>query len=78
LESTSDALKSALQDDHVVSVSIDADDIMLYESGVILKKDCRYKALNHDIAAVGYKDNYFIIRNSWGPTWGEKGYLRME
>ncbi|MDX1909652.1 MAG: S8 family serine peptidase [Bacteroidia bacterium] len=29
----------------------------------------------HAVAIVGYtSDNYFIIRNSWGPEWGNQGY----
>jgi C1A family cysteine protease len=55
----------------VVSVAIDAKPILDYESGVISTEDCVYSGPNHDIAAVGYADNYFIVKNSWGPTWGE-------
>lgn len=28
----------------------------------------------HAVAIVGYFDNYFIIRNSWGTAWGDNGY----
>jgi C1A family cysteine protease len=70
-------LKAGLQE-RVISVSIDADSIMDYESGVMPTADCHYRGLNHDIAAVGYADNYFIVRNSWGPSWGENGYIRFE
>jgi C1A family cysteine protease len=33
----------------------------------------------HAVVAVGYDDSrrVFIVRNSWGPTWGAKGYCFM-
>ena len=33
----------------------------------------------HAIACVGYDDttNYWIMRNSWGPNWGDKGYFYL-
>nr|CAD7592912.1 unnamed protein product [Timema genevievae] len=38
--------------------------------------------LNHAISLWGYvNDNnrsYFILKNSWGPAWGEKGYMRLQ
>lgn len=63
----------------VVSVAIDAYGIMQYSSG-IFAGSCG-TALNHGVAAVGYgtesgKD-FWIVRNSWGTSWGEQGYFRM-
>ena len=38
--------------------------------------------VNHAVVCVGYgvtSDNvgYWIIKNSWGPNWGENGYIRL-
>ena len=38
--------------------------------------------IDHAILAVGYgqEDNkwYYIVKNSWGSSWGEDGYIRIE
>ena len=65
----------------VVSVAIEVqDDFMFYNEGVYHNSECGDR-LNHGVAAVGYNsessDPYFIVRNSWGPSWGLGGYVRM-
>ena len=66
-----------------VSVSIDAGGsaFQFYSSG-IFTGDCGTE-LDHGVTAVGYgtsKDgtNCWLIKNSWGTGWGEKGYIRMQ
>ncbi len=41
---------------------------------------CYYTTANHAIALVGWNDtgNYWILRNSWGSSWGESGYMRID
>jgi C1A family cysteine protease/chitodextrinase/putative hemolysin len=41
-----------------------------------------YTTTNHAISLVGWgndatEGDYWILRNSWGPTWGENGYMRI-
>ncbi|KAK7265607.1 hypothetical protein RJT34_33229 [Clitoria ternatea] len=66
-----------------VSVAIEASgyDFQFYSEGVFTG-DCG-SDLDHGVAIVGYgatKDGtkYWIVKNSWGSEWGEKGYIRMQ
>ncbi|XP_020235764.1 vignain [Cajanus cajan] len=66
-----------------VSVAIDAGgyDLQFYSEGVFTGY-CSTE-LNHGVAVVGYGTtvdgtSYWIVKNSWGPEWGEKGYIRMQ
>ena len=66
-----------------VAVTIDAShqSFHFYESGVITFDDCG-EAENHGVLAVGYGYDanygpYWLVRNSWGTSWGEGGYFRL-
>ena len=65
-----------------VAVQSNSRGFMFYKSGII-SSQCGTN-LDHAITAVGYgKDaatgmEYYIVRNSWGPNWGENGYVRIQ
>lgn len=74
-----------------VSVAIEADSrvFQLYAGGVLTEADgvCG-TMLDHGVLVVGYgteethdgteKIPYWIVKNSWGPEWGEGGYVRLQ
>jgi len=63
-----------------VSVAVDAGMFQTYSSG-ILTGLCG-AALDHGVLAVGYDDTgstkYWKVKNSWGTSWGENGYIRLQ
>ncbi|CEO98669.1 unnamed protein product (mitochondrion) [Plasmodiophora brassicae] len=75
------ALKAAVAQ-QPVAVAIEADQLsfQFYDSGV-MTGECG-TSLDHGVLVVGYgEDNgvkYWKIKNSWGDSWGEDGYIRIE
>jgi len=72
------ALKAAVAL-HPVSVAVEADKqaFQFYKKGIIKAgPKCGYK-LDHGVLAVGYTADYWIVKNSWGSSWGESGYIRL-
>jgi len=77
---SSDSLKAALVNSPVsVLIQADEDTFQHYKSGV-LTKDCGAK-LDHSVLLVGYQEidgqEAYIVKNSWGPTWGQEGYIYL-
>jgi C1A family cysteine protease len=80
--------ESALQDAVAavgpVAVAIDVTaDFFAYRSGVFYDPTCSADRLRHAVLVVGYGTNattgqdYWIVKNSWGTSWGANGYVHM-
>ena len=81
-KSFGEVLKSALKA-QPVSITVKADkDMQHYKSGV-LSIPCNGSQINHAVLAVGYgfalsKGRHVKVKNSWGTTWGDGGYMLMD
>lgn len=63
-----------------ISVAINGDTIRNYAGGIFNNILCPNE-LNHGIVVIGYgaldDNDYWILKNSWGASWGEQGFIRM-
>ncbi|XP_047531379.1 cathepsin L-like [Vanessa atalanta] len=79
-----DTLKNAVATVGPVSVVIDANQaaFQFYTTGVYYDDECDSNNLNHAMLVVGYGTDkeggdYWLVKNSWGRSWGRLGYIKM-
>lgn len=83
-------LKTKLANVGPLSALLDATNLQFYDSGVWSGQvedhpflGCSTEYLNHAILLAGYgtdeatKQDYWLVKNSWGVKWGEEGYFRI-
>lgn len=68
-----DSLKSAC-DKQPISITINCMPWMSYKGGILTNCPA---GTNHAVLLAGYTDTYWLVKNSWGASWGESGYIRL-
>lgn len=69
------ALMSGLQNGPVSAAIDSGGSFRLYKGGVF--GECG-TALDHGVLVVGYDAEAWIVKNSWGASWGDHGYVRID
>jgi len=72
-----ESMKDYVMSTGPLSICVDASDWSTYQGGIV--SVCGTE-VNHCVQVVGIDttDGYWIVRNSWGTTWGEQGYIYLK
>lgn len=80
--SDEEKLKEAIATVGPVAAAVDASNpsFQFYSAGVYYELECESTHLDHAVLVVGYGtdengDDYWLLKNSWGTSWGEQGIL---
>jgi cathepsin L len=76
------AIKTALaQQPCSVAINATSRAFSSYSSGVLSVAQCGGTQMDHAVVAVGYGTEagtpYYLVRNSWGTSWGDAGYVKI-
>jgi cathepsin L len=79
-----EALTTAAATIGPIAVAIDASQssFQFYNDGIYTDDGCSSTQLDHGVTVVGYGtqgtgQDYYIVKNSWGTSWGQEGYIWM-
>ena len=77
-----DEVKEFLYSTGPLAIALNANPLQTYVSGILDKTtaQCPTSGINHAVLLVGYgtaEVPYWIVKNSWGKSWGESGYFRI-
>uniref|UniRef100_A0A6C0DNU6 Peptidase C1A papain C-terminal domain-containing protein n=1 Tax=viral metagenome TaxID=1070528 RepID=A0A6C0DNU6_9ZZZZ len=77
VEPSSDIAMMTALSQQPVSIAIEADqrEFQLYKSGIFTGV-CGNK-LDHGVLVVGYGPDYYLVKNSWGLSWGDGGFIKL-
>ncbi|XP_057666865.1 cathepsin L-like proteinase [Diorhabda carinulata] len=77
VDNNEEAMADAVASVGPISIYVNADnDWMLYGGGIFDHEDCGDR-FNHAVLITGYDSQSWTIKNSWGTSWGEEGYIRL-
>ena len=77
------SLQVAVAEVGPVPVAIDAGHytFQMYSGGVYYEPNCSSYSVDHAVLVTGYGsyvgDEYWMVKNSWGVSWGLEGYIMM-
>ena len=75
------ALMNAIATVGPIAISVDASTFHSYQSGIYNGCNQTNPDINHAVVLVGYGEEkgqkYWLVRNSWSPSYGEDGYIRI-
>merc|ERR1712130_589023 len=86
LPTDEDKLAAWLATNGPVSVAINAEWLQFYFGGISDPMWCNPENLDHGVLIVGYgvgktwlgaEKPYWLVKNSWGSSWGEAGYFKI-
>ncbi|CAG9832880.1 unnamed protein product [Diabrotica balteata] len=80
-----ESLKRAIATVGPISIGMQATaNLQHYKGGILSDSSCvnYVGTINHGVLAVGYgtenDKDFWIVKNSWGLSWGEDGYFRIQ